>query len=51
MLNRLYKTNEFCRIKCRMHNDRVIFALNQTGLTFVGNLTKLSREDHYASES
>ena len=46
MLNRLYKTDEFCRMKCRMYNDRVIFALGE-GTCFMKNLFKVQRDDVY----
>jgi hypothetical protein len=36
MLNRLHKTNEYCRIKPRMHKDRVIYVVNDQ-LKFVSN--------------
>ncbi len=49
MVNRLYKTNEFCRLKPRMHNDRVIYAVND-GLKFANNFQKLQKEDTYVNE-
>ena len=50
MLNRLHKTNEYCRIKPRMHKDRVIYVVNDQ-LKFVSNFQKVNKEDRYASES
>ena len=49
MVNRVYKTNEFCRLKPRMHNDRVIYAVND-GLKFANNFQKLQKDDTFASE-
>ena len=29
MLNRLFKTSEFGKIKARMHNDRIVYVLTE----------------------
>ena len=50
LLNRLYKQNEFCRVKPRMHKDRVIFAIN-TGDKFATVLFKAQREDKIVTEN
>jgi hypothetical protein len=50
LLNRLYKQNEFCRIKPRMHRDRVIFAHN-SGDKFCTVLQKIQKDDKIASET
>ncbi len=50
MVNRLYKSNEFCKIKPRMHNDRVIYAVNPQ-LKFANTFQKIQKDDTYATES
>ena len=50
MLNRLYKSNEFGRIKPRMHNDRVIYVLTP-GVKFANLLCKALKDDNILPES
>ena len=50
MLNRLYKSNEFGRIKPRMHNDKVIYVLTP-GIKFANALCKVLKDDDPISES
>lgn len=42
MLNRLYKSNEFGRIKPRMHNDKVIYVMTESN-KFASSLCKIQK--------
>lgn len=50
MLNRLYKANEFCRIKPRMHNDKLIYITNDN-LKFANTLSRLVKGEQVVSEN
>lgn len=49
LLNRLYKTSEFCRVKARMQNDKVVFVVN-AGEKLQTVLFKVQKEDAWVSE-
>jgi hypothetical protein len=50
LLNRLYKENDFCKVKARMHLDRIIFVHNQSD-RFATTLYKSQKEDKFISEA
>ena len=50
LLNRLHKSNEFSRLKPRIHEDRVVFAITDNlKLCATGNLTKAQPSDALCS--
>ena len=49
LLNRIFKTNEFGRIKARVHQieDRLVYVQSNTGVNKVGGvLTKVQQDDY-----
>ena len=50
MLNRLYKSNDFGRIKPRMHNDKIIYVKTESN-KFASNLTKVQKAETAISQN
>jgi hypothetical protein len=50
MLNRLYKSQEFGRVKPKMYNDRLIYVIDDSP-KYVSHLAKISASEKVVEES
>ena len=49
MLNRLFKSNEFGKVKPRMHRDRIIYVMTDSP-KFANILSKVQKDEHVVCE-